>query len=155
MDHFLESVEKHFMEGYQVNYYIFTDHPQAVPRAVLQPARSLFMVPIRKYSHWQKITMCRMEAINRHIAETLHWEVDRWILIFCLDIATVFHNPWGAETLGEVVVAIYPGYFNIPQRQFSYERRSTSATFIPDGEGNFYYGGAVIGGLVKKVYDIA
>ncbi|XP_019366279.1 PREDICTED: globoside alpha-1,3-N-acetylgalactosaminyltransferase 1 [Gavialis gangeticus] len=153
VDHFLESAEKHLMEGYQVNYYTFTDHPQAVPGAGLQPAQSLCTVPIKKYSHWQEISMCRMEAINRHIAETIHWEVGCWILVFCLVIATVFHNPWGAETLGEVVVALYPGYFNMPQRWFSYERKSASATFIPDGEGDFYYGGAVIGGLVKKVYD--
>ncbi|KAK1787370.1 hypothetical protein P4O66_002724 [Electrophorus voltai] len=31
---FLESAEKHYMQGYHVHYYIFTDQPEAVPMVV-------------------------------------------------------------------------------------------------------------------------
>uniref|UniRef100_A0A8C8SNS7 Globoside alpha-1,3-N-acetylgalactosaminyltransferase 1 (FORS blood group) n=1 Tax=Pelusios castaneus TaxID=367368 RepID=A0A8C8SNS7_9SAUR len=147
---FLESAEKHFMKGYRVNYYIFTNDPQAIPRVQLQPSRRLSIVPIKKYSHWQEISMRRMEAINRHIAEMSHREVN---YLFCLDIDMVFYNPWGAETLGELVAAIHPGYYKVPRSQFPYERRSFSAAFIPDGQGDFYYGGAVFGGLISQVYE--
>ncbi|KAM7144215.1 globoside alpha-1,3-N-acetylgalactosaminyltransferase 1 isoform 1-T3 [Macrochelys suwanniensis] len=147
---FVESAEKLFMKGYRVNYYIFTNDPQVIPRVQLQPGRSLRIVPIKKYSHWQEISMRRMEAINRHIAEVSHQEVN---YLFCLDIDMVFHNPWGVETLGEMVAAIHPGYFNVPRSQFPYERRSSSAAFIPDRQGDFYYAGAVFGGLVKQVYE--
>ncbi|XP_025034091.2 globoside alpha-1,3-N-acetylgalactosaminyltransferase 1 isoform X3 [Pelodiscus sinensis] len=147
---FLESAEKHFMKGYRVNYYIFTDDPQAILTAQLQPGRSLAIVPIKKYSHWQEISMRRMEAINRHIAAVSHREVN---YLFCLDIDMVFHSPWGVETLGERVAAIHPGYYNVPRSHFPYERRSSSAAFIPDSQGDFYYGGAVFGGLVKQVYE--
>uniref|UniRef100_A0A8C3T6U5 Globoside alpha-1,3-N-acetylgalactosaminyltransferase 1 (FORS blood group) n=1 Tax=Chelydra serpentina TaxID=8475 RepID=A0A8C3T6U5_CHESE len=147
---FVESAEKLFMKGYRVNYYIFTNDPQVIPRVQLQPGRSLRIVPIKKYSHWQEISMRRMEAINRHVAEVSHREVN---YLFCLDIDMVFHNPWGVETLGEMVAAIHPGYFNVPRSQFPYERRSSSAAFIPDRQGDFYYAGAVFGGLVKQVYE--
>lgn len=147
---FLESAEKHFMKGYQVNYYIFTDNPETIPNVQLQPGRRFVIVPIKKYPSWQAISMRRMEAINKHIAETSHQEVD---YLFCLDIDMVFYNSWGPETLGDIVAAIHPGYFNVPRSQFPYERRSSSAAYIPDGEGDFYYGGAVFGGLVKKVYE--
>lgn len=93
--------------------------------------------------------MRRMEAINKHIAKTSHQEVDYF---FCLDIDMVFYNAWGPETLGDTVEAIHPGYFNAPQSQFPYER-SSSAAYLPDEEGDFCYGGAVFGGLVKKVYE--
>uniref|UniRef100_A0A674K6U3 Globoside alpha-1,3-N-acetylgalactosaminyltransferase 1 (FORS blood group) n=1 Tax=Terrapene triunguis TaxID=2587831 RepID=A0A674K6U3_9SAUR len=147
---FVESAEKLFMKGYRVKYYIFTNDPQVIPRVQLQPGRSLSIVPIKKYSHWQEISMRRMEAINRHIAEVSHREVN---YLFCLDIDMVFHNPWGVETLGEMVAAIHPGYYNVPRSQFPYERRSSSTAFIPDSQGDFYYAGAVFGGLLKQVYE--
>ncbi|KAK4811597.1 hypothetical protein QYF61_016904 [Mycteria americana] len=34
---FLESAEKHFMKGYRVNYYIFSDNPEKIPNVQLQP----------------------------------------------------------------------------------------------------------------------
>ncbi|XP_031412079.1 globoside alpha-1,3-N-acetylgalactosaminyltransferase 1 isoform X1 [Meleagris gallopavo] len=147
---FLESAEMHFMKGYRVNYYIFTDNPEMIPDVQLQPGRRFDVVHIKKYSSWQEISMRRMEAINLHIAERSHREVD---YLFCLDIDMVFHNAWGAETLSDIVAAMHPGYFNVPRSQFPYERRSSSAAYIPEGEGDFYYGGAVFGGLVKKVYE--
>ncbi|XP_048821830.1 globoside alpha-1,3-N-acetylgalactosaminyltransferase 1 isoform X5 [Lagopus muta] len=147
---FLESAEMHFMKGYRVNYYIFTDNPEMIPSVQLQPGRRFDVVHVKKYPSWQEISMRRMETINLHIAERSHQEVD---YLFCLDIDMVFHNAWGAETLGDIVAAIHPGYFNVPRSQFPYERRSSSAAYIPEGEGDFYYGGAVFGGLVKKVYE--
>ncbi|XP_051663576.1 globoside alpha-1,3-N-acetylgalactosaminyltransferase 1 isoform X3 [Manacus candei] len=138
------------MKGYRVNYYIFTDSPETMPSVQLQPGRRFVLVPIKKYSSWQEISMRRMEAINKHIAEVSHREVE---YLFCLDIDMVFHNPWGPETLGDTVAAIHPGYFSVPRNQFPYERRSSSAAYIPAGQGDFYYGGAVFGGLVRKVFE--
>uniref|UniRef100_A0A8C9U6V4 Globoside alpha-1,3-N-acetylgalactosaminyltransferase 1 (FORS blood group) n=1 Tax=Serinus canaria TaxID=9135 RepID=A0A8C9U6V4_SERCA len=147
---FLDSAEQHFLRGYRVNYYIFTDSPQSIPQPQLQPGRSLLTVPVQRQPSWQEISMRRMEAISRHLAQERHRQVQ---YLFCLDIDMVFHNPWGPETLGDIVAAIHPGYFDVPREQFPYERRSSSAAFIPEGEGDFYYGGAVFGGLVEKVYE--
>ncbi|NXG45320.1 GBGT1 acetylgalactosaminyltransferase, partial [Psilopogon haemacephalus] len=148
---FLESAEEHFVKGYQVNYYIFTDSPEALPSVQLQPGQRFVTVPVKKYSSWQEISMHRMEAISQQVAELSHQGVD---YLFCLDIDMVFHNTWGPETLGERVAAIHPGYFTAPRSRFPYERRSSSAAFIPGGEGDFYHGGAVFGGLLKEVYEL-
>ncbi|XP_054030147.1 LOW QUALITY PROTEIN: globoside alpha-1,3-N-acetylgalactosaminyltransferase 1 [Dryobates pubescens] len=149
---FLEAAEQHFMKGSQVNSCIFTDNPETIPSVQLQPGRRFVAVPREKHSSWQEISMHRMEAIAQHIAERSHQEVD---YLFCLDIDMVFYNAWGPETLGDAVAAIHPGYFSVPQSQFPYERRrSSSAAYIPEGEGDFCYGGAVFGGLVKKVYEL-
>ncbi|NXQ38848.1 GBGT1 acetylgalactosaminyltransferase, partial [Catharus fuscescens] len=147
---FLQSAEQHFMRGYRVNYYIFTDSPESIPPVQLQPGRRLEAVPMLRFSSWQEISMRRMEAINRHVAQVSHREVQ---YLFCLDVDMEFHNPWGPETLGDMVAAIHPGYFSVPREQFPYERRRSSAAFIPEGEGDFYYGGAVFGGLVSRVYE--
>uniref|UniRef100_A0A8C4U2S1 Globoside alpha-1,3-N-acetylgalactosaminyltransferase 1 (FORS blood group) n=1 Tax=Falco tinnunculus TaxID=100819 RepID=A0A8C4U2S1_FALTI len=147
---FFALTEKHFMKGYRVNYYIFTDNPKTIPNVQLQPGRRLVIVPIKKYPSWQEISMLRMEAINKHIAEMSHQELD---YLFCLDIDMVLYNAWGLKPW-VIVAAIHPGYFNVPRSQFPYERGRSSAAYIPDGEGDFYYGGAVFGGLVQKVYEL-
>ncbi|XP_074150111.1 globoside alpha-1,3-N-acetylgalactosaminyltransferase 1 isoform X1 [Sminthopsis crassicaudata] len=147
---FLESAEEFFMQGFQVNYYIFTDDPEAIPHVPLGPGRNLSVIPIQGFSHWEEISMRRMESINKFIASRGHREVD---YLYCLDIDMVFWNPWGAETLGDLVAAIHPGYFTVPRWQFPYERRPLSTAFVADGEGDFYYGGAVFGGRVERVYE--
>ncbi|XP_061459940.1 globoside alpha-1,3-N-acetylgalactosaminyltransferase 1 [Rhineura floridana] len=150
VSHFLESAEQYFMTDYDVNYYIFTDAPQEIPVVRLRPGRTLRLIPIKKHPHWQEISMRRMEVINRHISEMAHREVD---YLYCLDVDMVFHSPWGAEALGELVAAIHPGYYKVPRATFPYERRDVSAAYISSEEGDFYYGGAVFGGLVKNVYE--
>ncbi|XP_040488061.1 globoside alpha-1,3-N-acetylgalactosaminyltransferase 1 isoform X1 [Ursus maritimus] len=147
---FLASAERFFMRGYRVRYYLFTDDPAAIPRVPLGPGRLLSTVPIQRQARWEEISTRRMEAISRHIAERAHREVD---YLFCLDVDMVFRNPWGPETLGDLVAAIHPGYYAVPRQQFPYERRHISTAFVADGEGDFYYGGAVFGGRVARVYE--
>ncbi|XP_021050443.1 globoside alpha-1,3-N-acetylgalactosaminyltransferase 1 [Mus pahari] len=147
---FLETAEEFFMRGYQVHYYLFTSDPAAVPRVPLGPGRLLTVIPIQGYSRWEEISMRRMETINKHIAKRAHKEVD---YLFCVDVDMVFRNPWGPETLGDLVAAIHPGYFAVPRREFPYERRQVSSAFVADNEGDFYYGGALFGGRVAKVYE--
>ncbi|KFO31955.1 Globoside alpha-1,3-N-acetylgalactosaminyltransferase 1 [Fukomys damarensis] len=93
--------------------------------------------------------MRQTETISQHIAMRAHQEVD---YLFCLDVDTVLQNPWGPETLGDMVAAIHPGYFTVPRQQFPYEHRWVSTAFVAD-EGDFYYGGAVFAGQVANVYE--
>uniref|UniRef100_A0A8C0RW41 Globoside alpha-1,3-N-acetylgalactosaminyltransferase 1 n=1 Tax=Canis lupus familiaris TaxID=9615 RepID=A0A8C0RW41_CANLF len=150
VQHFLESAEQFFMQGYQVYYYIFTNDPAAIPRVPLGPGRLLSIIPIQRHSRWEEISTRRMETISRHIAQRAHREVD---YLFCVDVDMVFRNPWGPETLGDLVAAIHPGYYAVPRQQFPYERRHISTAFVAENEGDFYYGGAVFGGRVAKVYE--
>lgn len=138
------------MMGYQVIYYIFTDSPQDIPSVPLQANRTVHVIFTKKYNHWEEVSMRRMELINRHITERASQEVD---YLFCLDIDMMFYNSWGAETLGEMVAVIHPGYYKAPRTHFPYERRRASLAYIPKGEGDFYYAGAAFGGLLKNVYE--
>ncbi|XP_072878164.1 globoside alpha-1,3-N-acetylgalactosaminyltransferase 1 isoform X2 [Chlorocebus sabaeus] len=147
---FLESAEEFFMRGYRVHYYIFTDNPAAVPGVPLGHHRLLSTIPIQGHSNWEETSMRRMETISQHIAKRAHREVD---YLFCLDVDMVFRNPWGPETLGDLVAAIHPSYYATPRQQFPYERRRVSTAFVADSEGDFYYGGKVFGGQVARVYE--
>ncbi|XP_048204707.1 globoside alpha-1,3-N-acetylgalactosaminyltransferase 1 [Perognathus longimembris pacificus] len=147
---FLESAEEFFMRGFRVHYYIFTNSPTAIPGVRLGPGRRLSLLPTQGHPHWEEVSLRRMETISKHVAQRAHREVD---YLFCLSVDMTFQNPWGPETLGDMVAAIHPGYFSVPRQRFPYERRQASTAFVADEEGDFYYGGAVFGGRVANVYE--
>ncbi|XP_033893848.1 globoside alpha-1,3-N-acetylgalactosaminyltransferase 1-like isoform X4 [Acipenser ruthenus] len=145
---FLETAEKHFLVGYKVNYYIFTDKPDEVPSVALGMQRNLSVITVSKFFRWQEISMRRMERILNTIEERLLKEVD---YLYCLDVDMLFHNHWGAEVLSTLVAAIHPGYYKNPREVFPYERRPASQAYVPLDQGDFYYAGAMIGGLIENV----
>ncbi|XP_046695159.1 globoside alpha-1,3-N-acetylgalactosaminyltransferase 1-like isoform X2 [Silurus meridionalis] len=149
---FLESAEQHFMLGYRVHYYLFTDNPDEVPTVTLREGRQLIKIKTVSSNRWQEITLRRMEMIEKIIEERLVNEAD---YIFSLDVDTKFYGHWGAETLADIVAVLHPGYFGTGRTGFPYERRPESVAFIPPEDGDYYYGGAVIGGRIDSVYKLA
>lgn len=93
-----------------------------------------------------------MEKLEKLIESRLANEAD---YVFSLDVDTKFYGQWGAESLDRLVGVLHPGYYETPRDQFPYERRPQSQAFIPSAEGDYYYGGAVIGGLIKDVLQLA
>ncbi|XP_076879365.1 globoside alpha-1,3-N-acetylgalactosaminyltransferase 1-like [Brachyhypopomus gauderio] len=148
---FLESAESYFMLGYRVHYYVFTDQPEAVPMVTLGSERRLTNIKIPGSNRWQEISLRRMEIIENLIETQLINQSD---YMFCLDVDTKFYGHWGAETLSRLVAAVHFGFFRASRDGFTYERRHESQAYIPYGEGDYYYGGAMIGGLVEEVYKV-
>ncbi|XP_030638901.1 globoside alpha-1,3-N-acetylgalactosaminyltransferase 1-like [Chanos chanos] len=149
---FLQTAEKHYFLGFRVHYYIFTDQPEAIPAVTLAPNRTLTPIKIPGSSRWQEITLRRMERLQEIIKNRLIFEAD---YIFSLDVDSKFHGHWGAESLGQLVGALHPGFYKANRQYFPYERRPQSQAYIPAGEGDYYYGGAVIGGHLEDVYRLA
>ncbi|XP_046695871.1 globoside alpha-1,3-N-acetylgalactosaminyltransferase 1-like isoform X2 [Silurus meridionalis] len=149
---FLESAEQHFMVGYPVHYYLFTDLPNEVPEVNLGEERQLTVIKTPSINRWQEISLKRMKMIEKLIEEELLYTVD---YIFSLDVDTKFHAHWGAESLGDLVAVLHPYLFGFSRKQFTYERRLKSQAYIPLDEGDYYYEGAVIGGRPDKVLKLA
>lgn len=149
---FLESAEQNYFVGLRVHYYVFTDHPEQVPAVKLSDEHHLTVLTVPSSNRWQEITLSRMARLEELIESRLVNEAD---YVFSLDVDTKFYGRWGVETLGRLVGVIHPGYYKTPREQYPYERRPESQAFIPSAEGDYYYGGAVIGGLVKDVHEIA
>nr|XP_023673089.1 globoside alpha-1,3-N-acetylgalactosaminyltransferase 1-like [Paramormyrops kingsleyae] len=148
---FLETAEKHFMVDFKVHYHIFTDQPQEVPSVNLAAGRKIFVHQVPKLNRWQDISASRMQMIQTIIEEQLHREAD---YIYCQDVDAKFHFRWGAETLDRLVGQIHPWFYDLSRDQFTYERRPESTAYIPPGEGDFYYIGAMFGGRVEEVYKL-
>ncbi|KAB5522761.1 hypothetical protein PHYPO_G00163140 [Pangasianodon hypophthalmus] len=149
---FLESAEQHFMVGYRVHYYLFTDHPDKVPVVTLGEGRQLTVIKTASSNRWQENSLRRMGMIEKLIEEKLRNKAD---YIFSLDVDSKFYAHWGAESLGDLVGVLHAWLFGTSREQFTYERRPESQAFIPLEEGDYYYGGAVIGGRLDKVLKLA
>ncbi|KAM9441353.1 globoside alpha-1,3-N-acetylgalactosaminyltransferase 1-like isoform 1-T2 [Clarias gariepinus] len=149
---FLESAERHFFVGYQVHYYVFTDRPDEVPIVKLGKGHQLTVKKTASSNRWQEISLRRMERIEKLIEEEL---TDKADYIFCLDVDSKFYAHWGAESLGDLVGVLHVWFFGSFKRWFPYERRPESQAYIPYGEGDYYYGGAVFGGRPKNVLKLA
>ncbi|KAL0977965.1 hypothetical protein UPYG_G00163970 [Umbra pygmaea] len=146
---FLETAEIHFMVDYKVNYYVFTDRPEDVPSVNLTKGRHLCVIQVPGANRWQEISARRMKIISTTIETRISREAD---YIFCLDVDSKFHAHWGAESLGRLVSVIHPWYYQTTRNNFPYERRPASKAYMPMDRGDYYYGGALIGGSVADVY---
>ncbi|XP_062380789.1 globoside alpha-1,3-N-acetylgalactosaminyltransferase 1-like isoform X2 [Sardina pilchardus] len=148
---FLESAEKHYMLGYGVHYYVFTDQMDKVPQVALASGRSLTVLPVPSFSRWQEISLRRMEFIRKAIEDHIRHEAH---FIFCTDVDMVFESRFGAEAFGELVATIHNGWYLTGRNELPYERRTASQAYVPKGQGDFYYGGALYGGHVDVVHRL-
>ncbi|XP_056312756.1 globoside alpha-1,3-N-acetylgalactosaminyltransferase 1-like [Danio aesculapii] len=150
---FLESAEQYFIVGFRVHYYVFTDHPEQVPDVKLGEGHKLTVMTVNSSSRWQEMSLGRMKRLEMLIESGLVNDAD--LHLFSLDVDTKFYGHWGAETLGNLVGVIHAWFYNYQRVLLPYERRPESQEFIPYSEGDYYYFGAVLGGSVKCVYQLA
>ncbi|XP_067295223.1 globoside alpha-1,3-N-acetylgalactosaminyltransferase 1-like [Pseudorasbora parva] len=149
---FLESAEQYYFVGFRVHYYVFTDQPEQVPAVKMGEKHYLTVLKVSSSNRWQDISLSRMARLEKLIESRLINEAD---YVFSLDVDSKFYGRWGVETLSHLVGVIHPWFYDKSREQFTYERRPESQAFIPYSEGDYYYGGAVIGGLVEDVYKLA
>lgn len=149
---FLQTSEEHFFVGFRVDFYVFTDRPNEVPKVNMAAGRMLTVRSVPSSNRWQEISARRMEIIQNLIEKKLQNRAD---YIFCLDVDSKFHSRWGAESLGGLVAVIHPGYYRDDRSKFPYERSPASNAYVAPGEGDFYYCGGAFGGLVQEVHLLA
>ncbi|OCT85085.1 hypothetical protein XELAEV_18023248mg [Xenopus laevis] len=120
---FLESAEQHFMVGYNVTYYAFTDNTAAVPKISLGAGRILNLLEVEADKRWQDISMKRMQILVNLTHDRLPKEVD---YLVCADVDMVFNDHVGVEILGDLVATIHPGLFLAQRDEFTYDRNPES-----------------------------
>ncbi|KAM9441090.1 globoside alpha-1,3-N-acetylgalactosaminyltransferase 1-like [Clarias gariepinus] len=147
----LESAEQHFFVGYRVHYYVFTDLPNEVPMVTLGEEHQLTVIKTAISNQWQKLSLHRMEMIEKLIEEELINKAD---YIFSLSVDTKFYGHWGAESVGDLVGVMHAWFLGKPREQFTYERHPESKGYIPLEEGDYYYGADAFGGRPKNVLKL-
>uniref|UniRef100_A0A8C6UW54 Globoside alpha-1,3-N-acetylgalactosaminyltransferase 1, like 4 n=1 Tax=Neogobius melanostomus TaxID=47308 RepID=A0A8C6UW54_9GOBI len=148
---FLESGEKYFFVGFRVTYYIFTDNKHEVPNINLAPGRNISIQDIPSAKRWQDVVLSKMKWATVTIEKWLYKEAD---YLFMMDIDSIFHNRFGAETLSRLTTVLHRGYYKTNRDSFPYERDPKSQAYIPHGEGDYYYTAAVWGGYMEDMYKL-
>ncbi|KAG8447573.1 hypothetical protein GDO86_014903 [Hymenochirus boettgeri] len=148
---FIETAEKFFMVGHKVNYYVFTDRPDDIPKIALPEGRQMVILNVPSYQRWQEVSMRRMEMIRDFSQQRFINEVD---YLVCVDVDMQFTDDVGVEILSEVFGTLHPGFYGASRQHFTYERRPQSQAYIPQDEGDFYYAGGYFGGTVQEVYKL-
>lgn len=151
LEDFLKTAEEHFMIGHRVNYYIFTDQVEVIPKVELGKMRKLVPLKVRSYLQWQDVSMGRMDMIRNSSEHRFIHEVD---YLVCVDVDMTFKHHVGVEILSERFGTFHPGYFTVERDRFPYERQPDSQAYIPEGQGDFYYAGGFFGGTVAEVQKL-
>ncbi|KAM4593492.1 globoside alpha-1,3-N-acetylgalactosaminyltransferase 1-like isoform 2-T2 [Odontesthes bonariensis] len=149
---FMESGEKHFLVGFRVTYYIFTDNKDDVPKIEFGKGRGVSIIAVPSANRWQDVVLGRMKWATITIDKQIRNEAD---YLFMMDIDSVFHNRFGAESLSRLSAVLHRGYYkNTDRDKFPYERRPLSKAYIPAGAGDYYYTAAVWGGYLEDMYQL-
>ncbi|KAM3626153.1 uncharacterized protein V6R79_023821 [Siganus canaliculatus] len=149
---FLETGEKYFLTDFRVTYYVFTDREEEVPQIALGKGRKITVIHIPSANRWQDVVLGRMKWATMTIDKQIRNEAD---YLFMMDIDSVFHNRFGAESLSRLSAVLHRGYYkNTPRERFPYERRPQSKAYIPADEGDYYYTAAVWGGYLEDMYQL-
>ncbi|XP_010787167.1 globoside alpha-1,3-N-acetylgalactosaminyltransferase 1-like [Notothenia coriiceps] len=107
---FLESAEKYFLVDFRVTYYIFTDNEKEVPKIKLGRGRNVAVVPIPGVNRWQEVVLGRMKWATITIDNQIRKETD---YLYMMDIDSVFHNRFGAESLSRLSAVLHRGYYKV------------------------------------------
>lgn len=150
---FYLSSEQYFMKDVQCTreYYVFTDSPKLYDE---ENNKRIHRIE-QKNLGWPDNTLKRFHIFLR-IKEQLMQETD---YIFFFNANLLFTQSIGMEILppldsNGLVGAIHPGFFNAPNTKFTYERRTNSIAFIPEGSGLHYYAGGLSGGSTQAYLQL-
>ena len=150
---FYLSAERHFLQdpSFTLEYYVFTDSSK-----LYDEENNKHIHRIRqKNLGWPDNTLKRFHIFLR-IKEQLERETD---YIFFFNANLLFTCPTGKEMLPSpdsngLLGTVHPGFHDKPNSEFTYERRTTSNAYIPEGKGLHYYAGGLSGGRTEAYLQL-
>jgi histo-blood group ABO system transferase len=130
----LETIDKNFLSGHDVDALIFTNQELDVDSDRIR---------ISKIEH-EPWPMPTLKRYHYFLQEKEH--IMKYDYCFYLDVDMAIVDKVGDEILGDLVATIHPGMWASPPDAFTYERRQTSRAFVAYGQGSKYYAGGFNGG---------
>ncbi|NXX32845.1 BGAT1 transferase, partial [Nicator chloris] len=148
---FMRSANKYFLAGHQVNFYLFTDHPEKTSHLQMAPENQLFVIPVQNGSRWQDISRSRMDIISSHIHRQFQHEVD---YLYSVDIDVQLLAHVGVEIIDALVATISSWQLSPQHQNKACETGPVSPAAILEGQGHFHYTASFYGGSVSEVYKL-
>lgn len=144
---FYESIESYFIQGYDKNYYIFTDSEDVL----FSEKHNIYVVKTEDKG-WPLNTLLRFsmfESIASDLVENDYLFFFNANLI-CVDTITEDFLPKDKNLL----VAVHPGYINAEEARKPFCRNKKSTAFVPFGTEAIYVQGALNGGKTGPFLDM-
>ncbi|XP_010607191.1 putative glycosyltransferase 6 domain-containing protein 1 isoform X1 [Fukomys damarensis] len=148
LERFLRSAITHFMPGQRVVFYLILDSFVDPPDMQPSPLQSFQILMVGERWWWPDLDLMGLQVLREHLLGHITDEVD---FLFSTASNLVFQGDFGLETLGTSVAQLHAWWYFQNNQSFPYERRPSSAAYIPFGQGDFYYGSAIVGGLPRQV----
>lgn len=142
---FYLSAERYFFqnEPWIREYYVFTDAPSIYGEEENGHIHRIYQQSLG----WPDNTLMRFHMFLG-IKEQLHQETD-YLYFFNANVQflqAIGEDMIPPDSSNGLVGVIHPGFYNVSNMEFDYERRESSVACIPMGTGVLYYAGGVSGG---------
>lgn len=148
-DEFYQSCEKNLLRNCEKHYFFFTDSKE------FQSNDKITVVPQENLG-WPLITALRYKILNK-IKEELK---DYDYAFFFNGNMEVIREVKEKELLptekeGYIVAPLHSGNKRMKSNyEFEYERNPKSASYIPYGEGEYYFHAGLLGGRIKEFLEM-
>jgi hypothetical protein len=148
---FYWSSEKYFLPGIEKCYFVFTDEEENIEKR-----DNITVYHQESFGDWAKNTMYRFRLFLEHQEDYSDCDYLYFFnanILFRQKITPEEFIPSEKDSyLLSLSPTLYRGY---PKDSWPYERRPESCAYIPFGEGNYYYQGAIIGGRNREFMQLA
>jgi hypothetical protein len=147
-NNFYKSCESKFLKNYKKVYYVFTDDES------ISSGGNIVKIFQEKIG-WPYDSMFRFKFFNSIKDQILNHDY-----CFFFNANMLFHEKIGEEVLPKrehsyLVGVNHPGFFNKPERDYSYERNESSLVSILRKEGKVYYQGCLSGGRTFEYIEMS
>lgn len=137
-----KSIERYFLNDCEKHYFIFTDYTENLYGEEHPLIHRIYQEKLG----WPYDTLKRFEIFLKQ--EDKLKEMD-YLFFFNANLEVV--RPISLEDLGlhtnrPLTVAKHPGFYNLTNEAFTYDRNPDSQAYIPQGEGTYYVMGGFNGG---------
>ena len=148
-DEFYRSCEKNLLKDFEKHYFFFTDSTE------FESNDKVTIVPQENLG-WPLITALRYKILNK-----IKNELDGYDYAFFFNGNMEVIREVKEEDLipteeeGYIVAPLHSGNKRMKSNfEFDYERNPDSASYIPYGEGKYYFHAGLIGGRVKEFKEM-
>jgi hypothetical protein len=148
-DEFYNSCEKNLLKNCEKHYFFFTDSKEF-------ESNEKITIVLQENLGWPLITALRYKILNKIKDELKDYDY----VFFFNGNMEVIHEVSEEELLpseaeGYIVAPLHSGNKRMKSNwEFDYERNPKSASYIPYGEGEYYFHAGLLGGRVKEFLEM-
>jgi hypothetical protein len=145
IDPLYQSIQQNFLKNHDISFLLFTDKPceelkEKYPLKTCHIEHKPFPEPtLKRYNYFM---------LEREYIESFDY-------VFYSDADMLFVQPISDEILSDNVIVTQHIMMSNPKTEWTYERRSESTAYIPEGQGNVYVAGGFNGGKSEKFMSMA